>query len=128
MSIPAAKATVYEDSGASLLARITGHDGANVTQATFTSITYGVYIKSTDDAVGSEGQTVTVADVIFDTLQTNATLWPFGDAGYNFKHDLPAASFPTADTTYIVEYVFTPVTGAVWHETFEIKAAKLRTS
>lgn len=53
---------------------------------------------------------LTVANVIFDTLQTG-TIWDADPIGYNFKAKLLAASFPTGERTYRVQFLLT-LTGA----------------
>lgn len=112
------RATVFEDSGASCMARIVGNDAANATQASITGITYSVY---NGDTAIIEDSALTVATVVFDTLQTDAR-WTEDSTGYNFRHDLPATTFPTGDAVYRVEYVFNPVSGEDFAVVFELTA------
>lgn len=117
---------VFEDGGASVLARVYGPDGAAITQAAISTITCRVTAKSSGASVATP--TVTVADSVFDTLQDDALWEDVDDVGYNFKHDLPATAFPTGGETYIVEYKFTPVSGAVFWVAVETRATGVYTS
>lgn len=114
---------VHEDGGATMLARIVGNAGTNITIATISAITCNVY----DLVLGGTAivsPTVTVATSVFDTVQTDA-IWTADTIGYNFKHDLPATSFPVGGHTYRIEYKFTPVSGQVFFE--KINATALET-
>lgn len=119
--------TVFEDGAASFMARVTGPDGDNIVQADITSITFKVY-----DAGGTEAATgtLTMATVVFDTLQTDARWNPDIDTtGYNFRDDRVAGTF-TAGGRYTVEYKFTPTSGAdyVFWVTFKVAAMAVLTS
>lgn len=83
------------------------HLGANVKQADITSITYTVI--DSGGATPNSG-TLTVADVIFDTLQTDSR-WTEDATGYNFRHTVPAAGFDAAGT-FQIKYIFTPASGS----------------
>ncbi len=113
--------TIFEDSGVTLMARIQGEDAANVQQADITSIKRNVYDGETE--VGTVA-TLTVADVIFDTLQTDAR-WTFDSTGYNFKDPIADTIFPSGDKVYRVEYLFTPATGAKFHYVREVHTKNL---
>lgn len=113
--------TVFEDSGVSLMARIQGNDAANVQQADITSIKRSVYDGET--IIGLD-VTLTLVDVVFDTLQTDAR-WTFDSTGYNFKDDVVATVFPVGDKVYRVEYKFTPASGAVFHYVREVHTKNL---
>lgn len=124
--MPAAAVTqgvIFEDSGCSPMARLKGQSGGNVTQASLSAISYTVIDKTTQ-AVIVAATSLTIADVIFDSLQTDAR-WTKDSTGYNFRHDLAAASFPEGNTTYRVEYTFTPVSGAVFRAVFEMPTLNL---
>lgn len=115
------KAKAFEDSPVALMSRVVGSDGVVLVQAGVTAITYAVYelnefLEKVTEITSPTA--LTVANVVFDTLQTNS-LWDADSQGYNFRHDLPAASLPDAKT-YQVEYRFTPAGGGdpfpiVWH-------------
>ncbi len=124
------KAKAFEDGPIALMARVIGSDGSNITQSSVTAVTYAVYEL---DEYGDKVKEITapagltVSDVVFNSLQTNAH-WDADSTGYNFRHDLPAASLPEAKT-YQVEYRFTPAGGGdafpvVWH----VEAAELMQS
>lgn len=104
------KTTTFEDYPKVLMARVVGEDGANVTQGTFTSITAKTF-DSADLSTAVIDTTLTIANVIFDTLQTG-TPWldeqtglAIDSTGYNFKHTAPGAWFPTPDRVVVVEII-----------------------
>jgi hypothetical protein len=101
-------ATIWEDSVAYVMARVVGEDGSNITQASINAIACEVLKK--DDGTTVATPSITVSDVVFDTLQTDGR-WTEDATGYNFRHALVVASFPDPDTTYRVQYVFTPEGG-----------------
>jgi hypothetical protein len=112
-------ATVFEDSGVILMARIVNDAGTLLTQATTTSITCKSY--DTSDPTGTPvTPTVVVASVIFDTLQT-PDIWTEDSTGYNFKHVLPATAIPNGDRTYQVEYKITPTSGEAFYLVFQLQ-------
>ena len=117
-----AKGIVFEDSGASLMSRMLGTDAAVVTQADITSIALNIF-DVTDSANpvadGSNPVTVTVADVIFDTLQTDAR-WSKDSTGYNFRYDTLATQVPTGATVVRFEFEITPASGQVFFDVYEV--------
>lgn len=145
---------VYEQSGATLMARILGHSGATVTQASLSSISYEVWqiypaaayvankfqiippaelptSSSTPPVKRVAATSLTPADVIYDALQVDSK-WTVDDTGYNFAVAMPAASFaaiPIADwpesTWYEVPVKFTPTSGAVFHANFFVDCRHL---
>ena len=119
-------ATVFEDGGASLMARVVGPDAANITQAGTTSITWAAYDVVAGGAA-TASDTLTVSSVVFDTLQTDAR-WTVDSTGYNFRHDMPATTFATGGTTYRIEYKFTPASGEVYWVVFEVNCLPILTS
>ena len=118
------KATVWEDGGATLMSRIVGNDAANIVQADITSISRVVFVGST---ISTAETTPVVADVVFDTLQTDAR-WARDSTGYNFREAVLAAVFPDGDTIYRVEYKFTPASGEVFWVVFDCLTVNVRTS
>ena len=63
---------VFEDSGFSIMARIKGQDGANITQASLTSIAIKVFdLSSATPTTAIVDTTRTIATVVFDTLQVD---------------------------------------------------------
>jgi hypothetical protein len=110
---------VYRDHTKTLLGRVVGDDAQPIAQADLSAIAYTVYAldpADEDNRVAITGHTavaVTIASVIFDTLQTDAK-WDKDATGYNFAHTLDissAAAFPQAGVTYLVVYTFTPSSG-----------------
>lgn len=101
---------IFEDGGGIVLAHVANRDGVDITQAALTGITCTVF----DESLGSETPiaepVITVADVVFDTLQTD-NRWTKNTTGYNFAHDLVAGTFTVGDRMYRGEYVFDPVSG-----------------
>jgi hypothetical protein len=113
--------TVFKDGTSTNMARVVGADGSAVTQADIDSGVYSIYLLDDQDAdsrtdvTGHTGVELVVADVIFDTLQTDA-LWTLDDAGYNFRHVIDissAVAFAIAGRNYLVEYTLTPTSGQV---------------
>jgi len=118
--------TAFEDSGISLMARVVGHDAANVTQSVVSSIVYSV-IDNSDNSIIVDAATLQKTDIIFDALQTDAR-WTIDSTGYNFRHDLPASALPTGNTTYRIEYKITPTSGAPFHLAFDVTTLDLLNS
>ncbi len=109
----------FEDGGATLMDRILGNAGTAITQATISAIALKVYectskenaINAVGDEVSGVGGSLTVADYVYDTLQTAAP-WSAGGTGYNFRYNAAAAIFPSGSKWYRLEFKFTPATGA----------------
>lgn len=118
-----------EDSGCYLMARVTGNSGSVITQASISTISYGVWDMSTSPptVVVAAGTSLVVSAVVFDTLQTDAR-WTRDSTGYCFAVAMPAASFPDGGRTYRVEVKMTPASGAVFHVIFDVEAFPLLTS
>ncbi len=119
------RASIWEDGGAFLAARVLGNNGNYITQSAISSITYLVY----DITAGAEVATgsLTVSSVVFDSLQTDGR-WTEDDTGYNFGVAVSASWFSIADHTYRVEYKFTPSSGQVFWVVFELPASAIYTS
>lgn len=92
--------TVFESSGVAVMARLRLTDANYITQAAVTTIKRRVYHLGT--IVGAETD-LTVANVIFDTLQTDA-LWDKDDVGYNVKDVLNETALPDGDKVYEIWY------------------------
>lgn len=125
---------VFEDGGATIMARIIGNDAANITQASLTTITYSVF--DLDSATpetpvsGHDAQALTVANVVFNALQTGDARWADagGDlTGFNFLHAIAATAFPSAHR-YAIEYLFNPASGENFWHVVEAIARPVRTS
>lgn len=130
-------AEVFEDSPKVLMDRVQNITGANITQAVITSISrqvfeYGSQEEAESNTEGTEVGTaasLTVSDVVFDTLQTTAPWDSTVDAtGYNFKDVVPAAKFPTGRKWYRVEYLVTPTTGEAFPIVWIVQAVSIARS
>lgn len=111
---------INEGSGALYLARISIWDASNAQQADITSITYAIYdldSNAPESAIGSG--TLTVANVVFDTLQTDA-VWTKDSTGYNFSHAIPEAELPNGGHRHRIVYTWTPVSGEPFTDVGEI--------
>ncbi len=106
--------TVLEDSDFSLMFRVYGADAAAITRASLTSITYTVWdLDATDPTSSVDSGTLTVADVVFDTLQSDDR-WTTDDVGYNFRHDVADTVCSTGGHTYRIEHKFTASGGQIF--------------
>lgn len=110
----------FEDGGATLMARVTGWNAADIVQSDISSIHYSVYDRTAETSVVS-ATALTVSAVVFNTLQTDAR-WSVDSEGYNFRHTVPASALPNGDRLYRVEYKFTPASGEVFFLAFDIQA------
>ena len=116
----------WEDADLVLMARIKGIDRQNILQSTISSIAQKVYDLNSGSQVGVTVALV-VADVIFDTLQTDAR-WTKDATGYNFRATIAGTYFPNGDTDYRVEILFTPATGSAFPFVSEISVKNLMSS
>ena len=114
----------WEDSGLQCMARVENWDGDLLLQADLGTITYKVFDVATKVETGSDS--LTVANVIFDTAQTNSG-WPYDD-GFNFKFLLPASAFPNGNRKYRVEFIVTPTSAEPFPIVFDAFAQNLLTS
>lgn len=121
----AIKGFVWEDGGATTLARILGLDGDLIVQADVSTITCLVY--DITSAASIITPTVTVASAVFDTLQTDAR-WSVDTTGFNFSYALPATAFPTGEHDYRIEYKFTPASGAAYFVVYQVHSREVYTS
>lgn len=109
---------VYTEGTGTFMARLIGSDGAVLTQANISSGVYTVYQNPTSSSLGTavtghDGATLTIADVIFDSLQTGIE-WTVDTTGYNFRHTVPIDTndaFATRRTEYVLQYKLTPTSG-----------------
>jgi len=120
------RGTVLEDQPAFFMRRIRSAADVDITQATISTITYVVYDLA-DDSVVTASTSLTVADVVFDTLQiTNAWTSQGGDAtGYNFGAELPGTNWPTSGKLLRVEITFTPTSGSAFMVAFDVSVLKI---
>jgi len=111
--------TAFKNGSVTLLARIVNQSGGNVLQADINALQYTVYLlddqnpDSRTPVADHAEKILSVSDVIFDTLQTDA-LWTADTDGYNFRHVLDVSehqAFTVAGRRYLIEYRLTPVLG-----------------
>lgn len=106
--------TVFEDSGLVILGRGRSPGGSYFQQADFASIKLKIFDMADPGSLVVPEVTLTVADVIFNSLQTNdTTRWTIDTVGYNFRHVVRAAYLPLGGRRYRLEYKFTP-TGSTY--------------
>lgn len=103
--------SVWEDSSLTLMARITGNAGTNITQASLSALTCRVFDSDDDNEEILPAPTITIAATVFDTLQTSDPRWTVDTTGYNFKFTIPAANFPTGPRRVQWQFKFTPTSG-----------------
>jgi hypothetical protein len=115
---------VLERSGATVLGRITGHDGQPITPASIAAIAVEVWDIETDPPGRIAGPTSLAAGSVVLASLTKDARWQEDDVGYNFRHELPAESFPDAKV-YRVEYKLTPTAGAVFRIAYELEAVRM---
>ena len=119
------KGEAFEDSGVAIMARVVGNDGENLTQAGVTGITFQVFkLPSTTATVTG---TLTVAAVMFDTLQTDSR-WGEDETGYNFRYDVPAATLAEGGEVYQFEVLFNPANGEDFFVLGQVSTKKVLTS
>lgn len=121
---------IVEDSGCTCLGRLQ-INGANANQAAITSITYSVFDLSTRTPTtpisGHDAVSLTVSQVIWDTLQTDGR-WTQDATGYNFRHEVAATAFPAGGHRYRIEYRITPTSGQLFVAAFEVDAFRVQGS
>lgn len=127
------QATVWEDSGATCMARVVGQDAANITQASLTAIAYKVFdLDGLTPGTATDSGALVVADVVFDTVKTpdDDARWTEDSTGYNFLDTTAgkAANLPTGDHRYRIEYVFDPDSGEDFTVVFSLYARATRSS
>lgn len=107
-----------------LMHRLTDSAGVALLREDVVSITYTVSAIGADGTLeavtGHDGLALTVADVIFDTMQTGPPWDAAADAeGYNFRHTPDISendAFPEWDCRYLIAYKVVPLVGPpiVW--------------
>lgn len=122
--------TVFKNGTVTNLARVIGSNGSAVEQSTFggdysssgecgVPAKCSIYLLDDQDSnsrtviAGHDGVTLEIANVIFDTLQTD-DLWTVDDTGYNFRHTIDVCddpAFEIAGRRYLVEYTLVPLSG-----------------
>jgi len=124
----ATRAVIWEDGGATFLARIVGADGADITQASITSGSYKVYdLDSSTSTTAVATGSITVNTNVYNELQTDDR-WTEDSTGYNFAHTIAATVFTTGDHRYRTEYLFDPASGEDFWLVYEVYAQPVMTS
>ncbi len=91
---------IWEGASPVLLAYVVDSGDDAVLQAGVASIAYAIINLKTQTVIATG--TLTIADVIYDTLQTGNG-WTYPGAGYNFRWKIPGSSFPAGNGAYRVE-------------------------
>lgn len=121
--------TAFKNGSAVLMARIVDSAGVNVQQSGLSAIQYSIFeldlclADSLSVVTGHNDVTLTVANVIFNALQTGG-LWTVDAVGYNFRHEINVSTneaFPKAGAQYQVRYVLTPTSGQKTIVRFQIR-------
>ena len=103
------RAIVFEKSGCQPMSRIYSPTGALTTQAGTTAITRTVTNLRTGVVI-SAATPLTIANVIFDALQTDAR-WTKDSTGYNFKDGISGTILTSPNVIHRVEYKVEPASG-----------------
>lgn len=121
----------FKNGTVTMMARVVGNDDVNITQAVIASAKYTIVALDPDcpdsetPIDGHEDVSLTVADIIFDTLQTDSRWNPKIDTtGYNFLHTPVVAvneAFPVRGVKYLVKYELTSDAGPVIDVQFLVK-------
>lgn len=115
--------SLKEDNDGTILGRLcarngsgaaTGKDGEGkfIQQGDVSTITYEIFDLEAPTTVAFSG-TLTVSNVILDTVVTSNEIWTKDSTGYNFLHDLAATNFPEGGRIVLIEYTVTLTGGAV---------------
>ena len=116
---------VYEDATFALMSRFE-IDGSNATQEDCSSIA----VKAWDTSdFGTEvlDATLTVATVVFDTLQTDGR-WVKDSTGYNFRYDVADTICTVAGALYRFEVVVETTGGTLPPMAWEVICRETRSS
>jgi hypothetical protein len=118
------QAQIWEDNDCTCMARFTVN-GSNGTQSDIASVSRKIF----DRKSGTSGNAsaLTVASVVFDTLQTDGR-WTKDTTGYNFRDRIAGTNFPTGDTRYVIEYQFTGASSEKFMLVYEVTTLEILTS
>ena len=106
--------TIWEGSGVTNMARVDGWGGPNIVQADIDSAVYWIIAGDGTFVKGSAGSgaSLSVSDIISDSLSTYNGRWTKDSTGGNFLHHVSGANVPDGATTYRMEYELTPSASA----------------
>lgn len=127
------KGSAWEDTAATIRAQVADNLDELITTSNVSSITYSVYDAATPRALisGYDGVSITVADAVYDTLQTSVedAGWDYATStqGYNFRFVVPGSAFADPDEYRRVIFVFTPTSGESFKMVVDINAQGLLT-
>jgi len=93
--------------GWTALARVRNPNGAYITEASLDNLKCKVKNSSGTETYDA---TLTISEVVFDTLETDDARWTVDDTGFNFLYEVPASAFPAVGH-YRVEFLFDPASG-----------------
>lgn len=118
-------ATVWEEQDLAVMARLKSADNQDITQASLSSITMEVF--DAQDSYAQVGSTtsLTIADVVYDTLQTGNG-WSKDANGYNFRYLIDGSFFPDGGHEYRVEIVFIFTSGSTFPIVIDVSAKNRR--
>ena len=116
--------TVYEASGFTHLARQPRHDGVALVRTDVTSIVYNSVSLDHNNEEVTDG-TLTVADVISDTLVTDDDRWKVDVTGYNWAWLVPVAAYPSGGNVYQVNVVLTMASGPPIAIPFQVQTLEI---
>lgn len=111
----------HRHESATLLARVVGADGANITPADIESASYTVYRLDPDDpdsqtaVTGHQDVDVAPASLLFAELQLDAVWGDTDGTGYNLRHELDVSADEAfaAVGEYRVVFRLVPTSGQV---------------
>lgn len=111
---------------------INPNSGVYITQSVIDTVEWSCWSYDTEEAAiaGSDGtailedQPLTVANVVFDTLQT-PVWWRRDQAGFNFYAPIPSTAFPEPGW-HRVEITFTPAAGEPWTLAIKVQVLPLQ--
>ena len=107
------KGTVWEDASATCMGRLTTPTGANATQSSVSTITYGVYdLDGTQPLIAVTSGTAATTATLYNALQTDAR-WTEDATGYNFAYTVTPTSLANGEHQYRVVFTFTFTTAEV---------------
>ena len=119
MNANPARAYIWEHGTATFMARAVNWSNVVITKATVASITYTLSQVDPNDETHNTSVTghmsipLTVASVIYDTLQTDSR-WTADTTGYNFAYTLDVSSvdaFADAGYQYLLTFWVQPTVG-----------------
>lgn len=115
------KGTVWEDASATCMGRLTTPTGADATQASVSTITYGVYdFDGTQPLIAVSSGTAATTTTLFNSLQTDGR-WTIDETGYNFAYTVTPTSLANGEHQYRVVFTFTYTTAEVAKALFDLQ-------